>query len=84
MVIVLIYFALCLIAAAPFGFALSRCLLGRMPHRPRPAVVPEEWARYRMPGQVPAVVRAELVVRQAYPHLAALYDTPTAPDPAHR
>lgn len=31
MVIVSVYLALAVLAAAPFGFALSRLLLGRMP-----------------------------------------------------
>lgn len=84
MVVVSIYSALCLIAAVPFGFALSRYLTGRMPERPRPTVVPEEYARYRQPGEVPAVILAEREVRQTYERLFPLYDTPDPVKPAHR
>jgi len=41
---VLLYLVLCLIAAAPFGWALSRFLLGRMPAVPdqnRAALYPD-------------------------------------------
>ena len=78
MVVVSIYLVLCVLAAAPFGVALSRLLLGRMRE------VPHEYARHRRPDLVPAVVLAELEVRQTYPHLADLYEVPTLSEPAHR
>ena len=78
MVVVSIYLVLCLLAAAPFGFALSRLLAGRM------RGVPYEYARHRRPDLVPAVVLAELEVRYAYPRIAALYEVPTQSESAHR
>lgn len=56
---VVLYLVLSLLAAAPFGWALSRFLLGRMP------AVPVEYARYG-PDRHPAVLNAEDVVAGAY------------------
>jgi len=67
--VVLLCAAVCLLAAAPFGHALSRFLLGRMP------AVPVEYARYR-PNQHPAVLDAENVIAGAYRDLAYLYPDP--------
>ena len=66
---VVLCLVLCLLAAAPFGHALSRFLLGRMPP------VPVEYARYR-PARHPAVLTAEDVVTGAYRDLADLYPDP--------
>ncbi|MGW1814178.1 hypothetical protein ACWCQM_11530 [Streptomyces sp. NPDC002125] len=77
MVAVLSAVAMCLLVASPFGVALYRHLTGRMPAPPEPYV------RHRH-AQHPAVVLAELEVRQAYPDLAALYEVPTQSEPARR
>ncbi|MFG2540712.1 hypothetical protein ACGFU4_36280 [Streptomyces sp. NPDC048511] len=77
MVAVLSAVAVCLLVASPFGVALYRHLTGRMPAPPEPYV------RHR-PAQHPAVILAELEVRQTYPHIAALYEVPTQSEPAHQ
>lgn len=77
MVAVLSAAAMCLLLASPFGVALWRHLTGRMPTPPEPYV------RHR-PAQHPAVVLAELEVRQTYPRLATLHEVPTLSEPAHR
>jgi hypothetical protein len=51
--------------------------------RARPRRLPEPYIRHR-PHLHPAVVRAELEVRQAYREIAALYDTPTLSGPPAR
>lgn len=70
--VVLVFLVLCLVAAAPFGYGLSRFLLGRMPAPGLPA----EYARYR-PDRHPAVHTAEDLVAATYRDLADLYPDPT-------
>jgi len=51
--------------------------------RARPRKLPAPYVQYR-PHLHPAVVRAELEVRQTYRDLAPLYDTPTLSGPPAR
>ncbi|MCX4792463.1 hypothetical protein OG369_42570 [Streptomyces sp. NBC_01221] len=51
--------------------------------RARPRKLPEPYVRHR-PHLHPAVVLAELAVRQAYRELAPLYDTPALSRPPAR
>ena len=69
MAVVLLYAGVCLLAASPFGFALSRYLRGQMRELPAPYVL------YR-PAQHPAVLTAEDLVAGAYRDLADLYPDP--------
>ncbi|MFG2676953.1 hypothetical protein [Streptomyces sp. NPDC048445] len=66
---------LCLVPSAAAATAAAlRC---------RPRRLPEEYVRHR-PHLHPAVMLAELEVRQSYTGLAELYDTPTLSGPPAR
>ena len=51
--------------------------------RARPRRLPAEYVQYR-PERNPAVILAELEVRQTFRELAPLYDTPTLSGPPAR
>jgi hypothetical protein len=73
---VVLYLSLAALASTPFGVAACRHWLSSEP-------LPEPYVRHR-PHLHPAVVLAELEVRQAYREIGALYDTPTLSGPPAR
>ncbi|MFI6653266.1 hypothetical protein ACIBI8_37460 [Streptomyces sp. NPDC050529] len=70
-----------LLCLAPSAAGVVVAALRCRPARPRR--LPEPYVRYR-PEYHPAVVLAELEVRQTYQDLAGLYDTPTLSGPPAR
>ncbi|MER5277712.1 hypothetical protein ABT025_18405 [Streptomyces sp. NPDC002809] len=73
--------AVVLLCLAPSAAAVAVAALRCRPAHPRR--LPEPYVRYR-PELHPAVVLAELEVRQTYAGLAELYDTPTLSGPPAR
>ncbi|MEU9947015.1 hypothetical protein [Streptomyces sp. NPDC047939] len=72
-----------LLCLAPSAAAVTVGALRARSRRPVARPLPEPYVRYR-PDQHPAVVLAELEVRQMYAGLAGLYDTPTLSGPPAR
>lgn len=75
-IVVVLYLSLSVLASTPFGVAAWR-------YWRSPEPLPAPYVQYR-PERHPAVILAELEVRQTYREIAALYDTPTLSGPPAR